>query len=199
MSKNQYVYGCYATVDEAVDVIKDLKARGCDQEAITLVTREDYVPAYSQIADANFATEEQIMGKETKIPQTEESLWDKVKNSFSVESRSGGRGEPDYRTDDDPLYAYQEKLDKGCIVILLEGAEWLEEKAAKKRETEADSQERSRAQEDSELDFLNAADAMRSNVITSTDKEAVMDSGLVDEDEDDRYLHDNESHTRGLS
>lgn len=125
VKKNQYVLGCFETVDDAIEMIRSLKERGCLNEDITLVTREDYAPIYAPQMEANFVTEEQIMGKDILGTTEADSVWDKMKDVFLVETNGyTPKKDPDYRTDDDPLYGYQESLDQGGIVVMVRGDKW---------------------------------------------------------------------------
>lgn len=182
--KNRHVLGCYDTVDKVVEVIRDLKAKGFENEDITLVTREDYAPQYSEKTDVRFTTEEDVLKYAEKKPSDEQNLWDKVTDAFSVESRTHGTPTPDYQTDDDPLYGYQENLDRGCVVVMVDGSKW--ERSQEKEEPVPEP--------DAEA-LLNATDAMRSNVIMSTGSETVLDSEVGPEEVDEKNLHDHSSHT----
>ena len=116
--KNRYVFGCFDTVEEVVDVIKQLKAEHLTNEDITLVTRENYLPQYSKQTNVKFSTEEQLLSQSNaKV----DNLWDKVTKAFSVESPTSSKLKLDYRTDDDPLYSYQEQLNRGCVVVMVKG------------------------------------------------------------------------------
>lgn len=116
--KNRYVFGCFDTVEEVVDVIKQLKAEHLTNEDITLVTRENYLPQYSKQTNVKFSTEEQLLSQSNaKV----DNLWDKVTEAFSVESPTSSKLKLDYRTDDDPLYSYQEQLNRGCVVVMVKG------------------------------------------------------------------------------
>ena len=116
--KNRYVFGCFVTVEEVVDVIKQLKAEHLTNEDITLVTRENYLPQYSKQTNVKFSTEEQLLSQSNaKV----DNLWDKVTEAFSVESPTSSKLKLDYRTDDDPLYSYQEQLNRGCVVVMVKG------------------------------------------------------------------------------
>ena len=119
--KNRYVFGCFDTVEEVVDVIKHLKTRHLTNEDITLVTREDYLPQYSKHTNIKFATEEQVLNQGDTNASQGDNLWGKVTDAFAVESRTTKRPETNYRTDDDPLYSYQEQLDRGCVVVMVKG------------------------------------------------------------------------------
>lgn len=184
-TQNRYVLGCFDTVDEVVDIIKDLKEKNFSDEDITLVTREDYVPTYSEKTDVAFRTEEQVLADPEPRTEENESLWDKVTNAFSIESHTARRPDPDYRTDDDPLYAYQDHLNRGCIVVMVNGAKW----------NPGQKEERNSASENEAETIVDMTDAMRSNVITSTGKEEILDSNIELDSIDEGNLHDNESHT----
>lgn len=196
--KNRYVFGCYPTVDEVIDIIRQLKDEGYTNEEICLVTRENYVPIYAERTDVKILTEEEVLAHSPKDPQ-EEAMWQKIEEAFAVVKRPKPRHlEMDYSTDDDPLYAYQDNLDKGCIVIMVDREKRTEEQEEKRPAPEAGKREEAKGEEVNMDAFLNATDAMRSNVITSTSKESVMDSGLVPDDPAEGYLHDNSSHTEGV-
>lgn len=196
-SKNRYVFGCYPTVDEVINVIHQLKAEGYTDEQISLVTREDYVSTYSEKTGVKILTEEEVLAQPPKNPQ-EEEIWKRIEEAFAVVKRPKPRHlEMDYSTDDDPLYGYQDNLDKGCIVIMVDREKESRMEVDEARPEEV-KQEEARGEEVNPDAFLNATDAMRSNVITSTNKESVMDSGLVPEDPAEGYLHDNSSHTEGV-
>lgn len=125
VKKNQYVLGCFKTVDDAIEMIRSLKDRGCLNEDITLVTRENYAPIYAPKLEGHFVTEEQIVGKDILGATEADSVWDKMKDIFLVEShRYTSKNDLDYRTDDDPLYGYQEGLDQGGIVVMVRGDKW---------------------------------------------------------------------------
>ncbi|MDE1549455.1 general stress protein [Jeotgalibaca caeni] len=184
--KNRHVLGCYDTLNEVVDVIRYLKEKGFTNEEITLVTREDYVPQYANRTDVSFSTEEEVMSEAE--PSEEETIWERVAGTFSVERHTNTPHTPDYRTDDDPLYAYQDNLDRGCVVVLVDGL-----KHERIQEEEPANQEE--VVEPDPTSLLDATDAMRSNVIMSTGSDSVIDSGIAPEVVDEGNLHDHDSHT----
>lgn len=171
--KNRYVVGCYDTVEKVVTIVEQLKEQGCANEDITLITREEYRPKYDKATDTQVTTEE--------------SLWEEVKTAFSVET---SRGLPDYRTDDDPLYSYQEPLQNGCVVVMVKGTK--PDLRDGKKEEESQYME----QPVNGQAMLDATDAMRSNVITSTD--GVSDSGLASEQVAESILHSHDPHTKKI-
>lgn len=197
ISKNRYVLGCYPTVDEVIEIIRQLKAEGYTNDEICLVTRENYVPVYAQKTDIQIMTEEEVLAQPPRNPQ-EEEMWAKINEAFAIVKRPRPRHvEPDYSTDDDPLYAYQDNLDQGCIVIMVDkkkATQITEQKDAAQKEPQ---QQEARAEEADPQAILDATDSLRSNVMTSTSKESVLDAGLAQEEQED-YLHDNESHTEGV-
>lgn len=125
VKKNQYVLGSFETVDDAIEIIRSLKERGCPNEDITLVTRENFTPLYAPKMEGRFVTEDQIMGKDILGTTDADSVWDKMKDVFLVETNGYATKEAlDYRTDDDPLYGYQESMDQGGIVVMVRGDKW---------------------------------------------------------------------------
>ena len=103
--KNRYIIGCYDSVEKVKDVITQLKEKGCANEDITLITHEDFHGKYDT------PTEPEVT--------TEERLWNEVRSVVAVESNPT----PDFRTDDDPLYGYQERLEGGCVLVLVKGTQ----------------------------------------------------------------------------
>lgn len=167
--KNRYIIGCYDSVEKVKDVITQLKEKGCANEDITLITHEDFHGKYDT------PTEPEVM--------TEERLWNEVRSVVAVESNPT----PDFRTDDDPLYGYQERLEGGCVLVLVKGTQrdLLDEKSEEESQYWDESV-------DSQA-MLDATDAMRSNVIMSTG-DGAQESGLADETVDKSLLHDNNPH-----
>lgn len=168
--RNRYIVGCYDSVEKVVAVIKQLKEKGCVNEDITLITHENFQPTYAE-------------GTESEVT-TEERLWQEVKDSIAIENRPT----PDYRTDDDPLYGYQEELQSGCVLVLVKGTK----QGLLNEKYEEESQHMDKPVDNQAM--LDATDAMRSNVIMSTG-EGVVDSGLASENIDESLLHDNDPHT----
>ncbi|WP_373849978.1 hypothetical protein, partial [Jeotgalibaca porci] len=103
--KNRYIIGCYDSVEKVTNVITELKNKGCANEDITLITHENFHQKY----DAPTAPE----------VTTEERLWNEVRSTVKVEQNYT----PDFRTDDDPLYGYQEQLENGCVLVLVKGTQ----------------------------------------------------------------------------
>ncbi|MGP6140713.1 MULTISPECIES: hypothetical protein [unclassified Jeotgalibaca] len=168
--RNRYIVGCYDSVEKVVAIIRQLKEKGCTNEDITLITHENFQPTYAKSTEAEVTTEEK--------------LWQEVKDSIAIENRPM----PDYRTDDDPLYGYQEDLEEGCVLVLVKGTK----QGLLNEKYEEESQYMDKPVDNQAM--LDATDAMRSNVITSTG-EGVVDSGLANEDVDESLLHDNDPHT----
>ena len=163
VSKNQFVLGSFETVDDVIEILRGLKKQGCPNEDIVLVTRENYEPIYASQMEGRFATEDEVMGNDVSGATEDDSVWDKVKNVFSVETNGySTTGQLDYSTDNDPLYGYQESLDQGSIVVMVSGDKWL-------RAAERNDRERS----------------------TTTSKEqATIDGGVLEEDTGTDFLQE---------
>lgn len=149
--KNRYIIGCYDSVEKVKDIITQLKEKGCANEDITLVTHEDFHLKYDTPTEPKVTTDER--------------LWNEVQSVIAVESSAT----PDFRTDDDPLYGYQEQLDRGCVLVLVKGTQ--KDLLNEKKEEESqylDEPVDNRA-------MLDATDAMRSNVIMSTGDDPQME------------------------
>lgn len=167
--KNRYIIGCYDSVEKVTNVITELKNKGCSNEDITLITHEDFHRKYDAPTDPEVTTEER--------------LWNEVRSTVTVEQNRT----PDFRTDDDPLYGYQEQLENGCVLVLVKGTQ----KDLLATQTEEESQYLDEPVDNQA--FLDATDAMRTNVITSTGNGA-QESGLADAAVPESLLHDNSPH-----
>ena len=151
--QNRLVYGCYDSVDDVAAVIEELRSKQFTNSDMTLVTREDKVLAYSEKLGIPIQTEKDVLVS-------------------SSEKQIAQRTDPDYKTDDDPLYHYQEQVESGCIVLLVHGAKYQpnKEKEAVVEDHLAET-------------IVDMTDAMQSNVITSTGRAEMLDSQIsVDDD-----------------
>ena len=103
-SMGKFVKGSYATVEEANQAIEELTKQGYDRTLLTLVSNKDAYDRFSGAADAQINTEH---------ADSDESMWDKIKDVFSSDD-SG------YEADEDVLEPYQDDIDEGKIVLLVD-------------------------------------------------------------------------------
>lgn len=100
----KFVKGSYATLEEANQAIEEAIAQGYDRTLLTLVSNKDAHDRLSRDADAQIITEH---------ADTDESMWDKIKDVFS--SNDSG-----YEADEDILSPYQDDIDNGKLVLLVD-------------------------------------------------------------------------------
>lgn len=112
----RYIEGSYVTEKDAFKVIQRLREQGYQPEDIFLVANEHV------IAQLPASTEAEVREDTAIIEEGEDdrTFWGKVKDAFTVdEYRPGLEGEEQTIADDNPLYAYQEDLNRGNIVIMV--------------------------------------------------------------------------------
>lgn len=103
-SMGKFVKGSYATVEEANQAIEELTKQGYDRTLLTLVSNKDAYDRFSETADAQINTEH---------ADSDESMWDKIKDVFSSDD-SG------YEADEDVLEPYQDDMDDGKLILLVD-------------------------------------------------------------------------------
>ncbi|MBM6615127.1 general stress protein [Desemzia sp. RIT804] len=100
----KFVNGSYATIEEANQAIEELVTQGYDRNLLTLISNKEAYDRFSTSADAQINTEH---------AEADESMWDKVKDVFSSDD-SG------YEVDEEILEPYQEDIDAGKLVLLVD-------------------------------------------------------------------------------
>lgn len=100
----KFVKGSYATIEEANQAIDELATQGYNKELITLVTNKETRDQLPELKN---------VGVNTDHAEDDESLWDKIKDFFTADD-SG------YEIDEEVLEPYQDDIDNGKIVVLVD-------------------------------------------------------------------------------
>ncbi|MDE1548079.1 general stress protein [Jeotgalibaca caeni] len=112
----RYVEGTYQSEEEALRAIQRLREEGYTEEDIFLVANDAVINRLPSSVEAEVDEEASVVGES----EDHRSFWEKVKDAFTVdEYRPETYGDADYETNHDPLYAYQEELNRGDIVIMV--------------------------------------------------------------------------------
>lgn len=121
---NRYVEGSYQTQEEALQAIQRLREQGYQSEEIYLVANAEVLRQLPDTTEGELVEAASVVGQDVD----QRSFWEKIKDVFTVdEYRPETYREPDYETDKDPLYAYQEELNRGSLVIMITEEKDLEE------------------------------------------------------------------------
>lgn len=113
------VVGSYTRPQDAVDAVKKLQEEGYQKEDITLISSSEARNSISNTTDVEVSTDEAVTGKAAKSNDTDDrSIWEKVKGSFSINDSDD---RVSTRSDDDPLYSYQQDLANGNIIVMVNG------------------------------------------------------------------------------
>lgn len=102
------VVGNYASVAEAEAAVRDLINSGYPKDAITLIVNKNIVPALKWDHEDVHVENDLLM----RDGETEESLWDRVKNFFGSEV-----DDVDY---DKNIEAYQADLNNGNVLVVVD-------------------------------------------------------------------------------
>lgn len=103
----KFVKGSYATIDEANAAVEELITQGHDRSLLTLITNEETYAKYSDAAHTAVDTEH---------ADDDKSAWEKVKDVFSDASNT----DLGYEADEEVLAPYQDDIDNGKIVLLVD-------------------------------------------------------------------------------
>lgn len=106
MSKK--VEGVYDTIDEALRAVDRLRIEGYARKDIQVVANDD---TRNQV-DSNYKENITPADEEFEHGEEDESLWDKIKDAFTMSS-------PDYE-DINSLEAHKDEIEKGKVVVLLD-------------------------------------------------------------------------------
>ena len=109
----KFIEGRYATPQSAFLAVERLQAQGYEKKDIRLISNEATRHEYHQLASIEITTEHEL----TEEAKEHRSLWEKIKDAFSDETYN----EEEIQSDQHLLYDYREDLQKGYIVILVEG------------------------------------------------------------------------------
>lgn len=115
------VEGVYTTIDEALAAVEHLRAQGYGASAITLVANAEVRSALPYAGGANVTPE--TNGTDERGEDTR-SFWEKVKDAFTWgdQEDSSLRIDSGYEAAVEAPGAYQEEIERGNIVILVEEA-----------------------------------------------------------------------------
>lgn len=100
----KFVKGSYANIDEANQAVEELTKQGYDRSLLTLITNKDAYDKYSNQANTAVNAEH---------ADTDESAWDKIKDFFT-------NNDVGYEADEEVLEPYQDDIDNGNIVLLVD-------------------------------------------------------------------------------
>lgn len=112
-----FVEGSYLSIEEAQKAIDVLVSQGYSEKDITLVTNQSVKDSLSLNTDVEVTSDYD----DAKNGDNDKSMWDKIKDVFTVDSYDDSTYDsPDYNRDEDVLYNYKEDIDNGNIVVLVE-------------------------------------------------------------------------------
>lgn len=119
MSKR--VEGVYPTINEALAAVERLRDQGYGAGAITLVANAEVRSALPYAGDADTVREADRPGEERE----DRSFWEKVKDAFTWGGHDDSSLHIDsgYEASAEAPAAYQEEIEQGHIVILVEEAD----------------------------------------------------------------------------
>ncbi|MDN6625756.1 MAG: general stress protein [Pisciglobus halotolerans] len=117
-----FVKGSYSTLKEANQAATDLIAEGYNKEQIMLIANKETKKRLPNVSNIDVSTEQ---------VEEDDSMWDKVKDFFTGE-------DSDYNGNEDLLSPYQNDIENGNIIVLVD------ESANKERDTNQSVQGESR-------------------------------------------------------
>ena len=116
-----FVEGSYETPNEAIDAVRALEAKGYHAKDLRLVSNEGIRDTFMDQTDAKFtAREDYREADRSKTDEEDESVWEKVKDFFSIDEDYDYDREGRPR-EDDPLVEYRKDIEAGRIILLVEG------------------------------------------------------------------------------
>lgn len=111
--ENRTVIGSYDSREEAMQVVDRLVSEGYTKDDITLYSNSE---TSGTIGDTRGVDVETTRGSSHE----DESLWERIKDAFSVDTRDDeDYNDPDYDMEDDILQPFQSDLSSGNIVVLV--------------------------------------------------------------------------------
>ena len=113
---NKTVIGSYESREEALHVVDRLVTEGYTRDEITLYANSD---AANLIGNDNMRGVEVETSPSAHVEEHDESLWERIKDAFSVDTRDSDYYDENEDTDD-ILLPYRTDLGKGNIIVAVE-------------------------------------------------------------------------------
>lgn len=113
---NKTVIGSYDSREEALHVVDRLVTEGYTRDEITLYANSD---AANLIGNDNMRGVEVETSPSAHVEEHDESLWERIKDAFSVDTRDSDYYDENEDTDD-ILLPYRTDLGKGNIIVAVE-------------------------------------------------------------------------------
>ena len=134
---SKFVEGSYLSIEEAQKAIDVLVSQGYSESDITLVTNQSVKDSLSLNTDVEVTDYDET---NTGEGDDDKSMWDKIKNVFTVDSYDDSSYDsPDYNRDEDVLYNYKDDIDNGNIVVLVEDDSNIDRTTVETTYTEGDT------------------------------------------------------------
>lgn len=114
------VEGVYPKVEEALQAIDRLRNQGYAHDEIILVANEE---VREDLSSNVYADVSQQDIDENDPKDDDQSFWDSIKDVFTTDDSYEDEkfDDPNYITEDDPIYEYKDLISKGHVAILIRG------------------------------------------------------------------------------
>lgn len=119
----QRVEGIYHSMEEALQAVDRLKARGYDRKNLTIVANEEVQKEFPSNVDVEINTLENDR-KQADSNDDDKSLWESVKDAFTTDDSDDNSNDDnvDSGQKDDRLSNYREAIRDGDLAVLITGA-----------------------------------------------------------------------------
>ncbi|MDE1548078.1 YsnF/AvaK domain-containing protein [Jeotgalibaca caeni] len=115
---NKRVEGSYSNVTDAMYAVERLHGEGYERDDITLVANTSVRETIPFTMDAEVTSDTELR----EDGDDDRSLWDKIKDAFTVDDYDDSRYDnADYDADADLLAPYRDDIDRGHIIVLVDG------------------------------------------------------------------------------
>lgn len=116
---NRIVEGSYVRVDDALRAVERLRDQGYSKNSITLIANESVRNSIPYTMDAEVTTDTDMRDN---VHDDDRSLWEKIKDAFTMDDDYDVNryDDPEYNTDDDPLFEYRSDIEQGNILVLID-------------------------------------------------------------------------------
>lgn len=122
-AENRTVIGSYSNRDDLRDVVDRLVSEGYTKDEITLYANSDTVSTLQDTQGVDIET----TGSERTGDMDHESMWDKIKDAFSVGTRDeADYDDVEYDSSEDILLPFRGDLNSGNVVVVVENYRGME-------------------------------------------------------------------------